>query len=471
MAQLLPAARVMVSESTARLNRLSSTHLAAALFFTTFAGQALRNLLGWPGYAIVVVALFIVTVMALGKRVAGTRLGYIPTPLILFVALCAASLTWSQYGTATLIGLVVQFAPTAAGVLVALTLSWQQLLDSLWSALKWILGLSLGFELFVATVIQKPFMPFWMPPGTHPDTFAWSTGHLFSLGPIQGIVANRNLLAFIALLAVIVLAIRLFERPALRRNTAVWLATATIVLMLTRSATVTIALFALVALAGVVALMRWIPNSLRRYLYPGGAVILLVALGALLVNQAKVFSFVGRESDMTNRIEIWSKVSSLAEHHPMFGWGWVGYWAPWVEPFDDLVVIDGTTYLQAHNALLDIWMQLGIAGVIIALCVAVTGGARAWRVAVSQVSRKGEREPFRAIRLLPLLLIAAMLIQSLTESRLLIEGNWLLFVLICCKVKADAPPRGSSKLFGTSERSIYYRNGHLAQVSHGHHRA
>ena len=54
----------------------------------------------------------------------------------------------------------------------------------------------------------------------------------------------------------------------------------------------------------------------------------------------------------------------LALERPWFGWGWVGYWQPWVEPFDGLAVRNGVEYLQAHNAWLDVWMQLGIVGLV-----------------------------------------------------------------------------------------------------------
>ena len=70
----------------------------------------------------------------------------------------------------------------------------------------------------------------------------------------------------------------------------------------------------------------------------------------------------GKSEDLTGRFDIWASVTGLAAQRPWFGWGWVGYWAPWVEPFDDLAVRKGVTYLQAHNAWLDVWLQLGIVG-------------------------------------------------------------------------------------------------------------
>ena len=70
----------------------------------------------------------------------------------------------------------------------------------------------------------------------------------------------------------------------------------------------------------------------------------------------------GKSDDLTGRLDIWNAVIGLAAQRPWFGWGWVGYWPPWVEPFDGLAVRNGVEYLQAHNAWLDVWLQLGIVG-------------------------------------------------------------------------------------------------------------
>ena len=51
------------------------------------------------------------------------------------------------------------------------------------------------------------------------------------------------------------------------------------------------------------------------------------------------------------------------------------------EPFDDLVVIRGVTYLQAHNAWLDVFLQLGVIGLIVLLALVLSTLARSWTIA------------------------------------------------------------------------------------------
>ncbi|MDO9395056.1 MAG: O-antigen ligase family protein, partial [Herbiconiux sp.] len=128
----------------------------------------------------------------------------------------------------------------------------------------------------------------------------------------------------------------------------------------------------------------------------------------------------------------------LAAQRPAFGWGWVSYWVPWVEPFTDLAVRKGVTYLQAHNAWLDVWLQLGIAGLVVFIALVVGASYRAWWFAVD-LPRDALGAPRAQVllTLAPALLLTALIAQSFFESRLLIEGGWALLVVIAVKTKLD----------------------------------
>ena len=71
--------------------------------------------------------------------------------------------------------------------------------------------------------------------------------------------------------------------------------------------------------------------------------------------------------------------------------------------------------------------------------------ARSWSFAVDREQRAPHAPlPYRALSLLPLGILTALLVQSLAESRLLVEFGMLLLVLIAVKTKrgdrADAAP-------------------------------
>ncbi len=134
-----------------------------------------------------------------------------------------------------------------------------------------------------------------------------------------------------------------------------------------------------------------------------------------------LLGLLGRSEDLTNRLDIWAIVVNLASQRPVAGWGWISYWAPWVEPYNDLVVIKGVTYYQAHNAWLDIFLQLGVIGLIVIGLLALTTIVRTWSFALD-----GPKDS----ALVPTALLVAILVQSLAESRLLIEIGWALLVIV-----------------------------------------
>jgi len=361
-----------------------------------------------------------------------------PKTITAFLLLATLSFAWSYYPGASAVGLALQFITTLAALFLAVTLTWPELLRTLAGALRWVLALSLAFELFVAVVIQNPVLPFFVDYGTTkvPNAFYWSRGLLLGGGPIEGIVANRNLLGFIALLAVIVFAVQLRAHTVKRTSGLIWLALAVGMLVLTRSATVTVSILAVVAALVFALWARTLHDQHRRPLYAVAAAGLVgvAAISALFSHQ--IFTLLGRSSDLTGRFDIWASVTQLASERPVFGWGWVSYWAPWVEPFNDLAVRKGVTYLQAHNAWLDVWLQLGIVGVILFAALVFSTLWRAWFLAVDR-PRLGvpNTEPFAVSALLPLLLLVALIAQSVAESRLLIESGWVILIVLAVVTK------------------------------------
>src|SRR5690606_36194070 len=119
-----------------------------------------------------------------------------------FLALAVLSIAWSAYRFESLLGVAAQLATTAAAVILAYMLSWQELLRTLASSLRYLIGLSLIFELWVSWFAQRPLMPWWLEQ-PQDDTLLllfWSRNVLFEGGPIQGIVASSVILGFLALI-------------------------------------------------------------------------------------------------------------------------------------------------------------------------------------------------------------------------------------------------------------------------------
>ncbi len=417
--------------------RLRSVRVAfaALMLFTLMAGDFWRNLLSWWGWGALVVLMLAGSTVALVTARASLR--RLPLALLAFIGLATVSVFWSFYPGATLIGAAATWATTVAAVFLAVLLSWAELLRALGIALRWILGLSVIFELAVALIVRHPILPFFTDYGNAklPKAFYWSRDLLIEGGRIQGIQGNANLLAFSALLAILVFGLQLAAKSTRRSTTLLWLAVAVVMMALTRSSTVLIAAIVTVAVLGVLLAVRATSGRARTAVYGGTLVLAAAALTAAFVFQGPLLTLLGKGEGLTGRVGIWNSVIQLAAQRPVFGWGWVSYWAPWVAPFDHLAVINGVTYLQAHDAWLDVWLQLGMVGVAVFAALAVIAFARSWRMAVDS----GTTRERSALALLPVLLLTALLVQSLAESRLLIESDWVLLVCCAIKTKPDAP--------------------------------
>ncbi|MFD4422725.1 O-antigen ligase family protein [Agromyces sp. NPDC058484] len=432
---------------------------ATFALFTVLAGQFWRNLLGWWGFGAVVLVVVGGGIALIVAERPAWRWRRIPKSTLAFLLIATLSLAWSFYPAASMLGLTITFVTTLVAVALALCLSWTRIVRHLAGAIKWVLGLSLVFELWVAIFVRGPVLPLFPDfdvDGELPDAFFWSRGLLFSGGPIEGIVASRNLLGMVALLGLIVFGALLAAGSVRRAQGIGWLVVSGVVMLLTRSATV-ILVGALVAVAlGFVVWARRVGPDRRRGVYWAAAGALVASVTLLVVFWGALLDLFGKSEDVTGRFDIWEAVTGLALERPWFGWGWIGYWQPWVEPFDGLAVRNGVEYLQAHNAWLDVWMQVGVVGLIAFASIVIGALWRSWFLAVDRPKdEQGRPLPHSAASLVPLLLLVALIGQSLAESRILVESGWLLLVAIAWSTKqrqwapeplpAEPPPVPASR--------------------------
>lgn len=408
---------------------------SAFVLFTGIAGDSLRNLLSWWGYGalvLLVVAGSLVLLISGRKRWTITSL---PLPLVAFMALATLSIAWSHYPLASLLGVTVQWFTTIAGLAVALTLEWKELLRVLGWVLRAILGLSYLFEFIVSAFIRHPVFPVWVTPDDPDDPaklLYWSRNLLFEGGKIQGIVGNSSLLAMVGLIALIVFSIQLASRSVGRLAGWGWIVVAAATIAITRSATVFVALAIVAVVAAAILLIRVVHQ--RRVLAYGAIALVVAGLVTVgLVFRAPLLVALGKSSTFTGRFDIWDKVIGLAEQRPAAGWGWISYWMPWVDPYDHLIVKGGVQVLHSHNAWLDVWLQLGVIGLVVFAALVLSTLARSWLLSVDGFGvRPGKPE---IIAMLPILVLVAQLVQSVAESRVLIEGGWMLLVIWAVKSK------------------------------------
>ncbi len=400
-------------------NQRRRAMLATWVVANAAAGDAVRNVIGYPMWAAMAVLTFIWVFIELGLL--RVRLQRMPVTVVAFVAMAVLSAIWAIAPGWSLVGSFVLIGTVASAVLIA-SLPYRLILDLTHWTMQGLLIASLLFEAFVALVLRRPLFPLWADyPADASGELHWSSGLLFEGGRIQGIMGNANLLGMVALVALVIAGCR--AAAGLDRWWPVWVALPILTHALTRSATV---LFA-TAMVGVltflvVAWVRWRGATFYR-IFGMAIAVGLALVGLIVANWNAVTEFLGRDADMTGRFDIWGRVIDLGLTSPVVGVGYLGYWLPWVEPFDTLGEMHGMVYLQAHNVWLDVFMQLGLVGVLL--------WAGIQYRAVSNCLGALYRAPVgeRALNAIPLLLWVALFVQGLAESRPWIEYGMMLLVI------------------------------------------
>lgn len=370
-----------------------------------------------------------------------------PLPLLTFLALATVSIFWSHYPGATALGLFTTWIIVVNAVALAVTFTWAELLRALGLVLRFVIGVSLLFELFVSLVLRERLLPFFGQPGVNYDSYdkipgmlMWSRNQLFDVfgdGRIQGILGNANSLGFLALLALIVFGIQLAARTVQRSWGILWIVLAAATILMTKSATVTLALAGVAVVLVIALLVRHAKTDRGRMItYAASTAALAAVVVIAFLLRSRVFELLGKSSDLTGRLGIWQKVIDLAQQRPAFGWGWVSYWVPWADPFHNLVFRSGVRQLQAHNTWLDVAFQLGLVGLIVFIALVGAALIKAWQHAVDR-PQKAPGAPLRhsAITLLPLLVLVALVVQSFAESRLITEYGFALLIVVAVKTK------------------------------------
>ncbi|TDN88406.1 O-antigen ligase family protein [Microbacterium sp. BK668] len=432
------------------------------VLFTALSGTAWVHAFGQPTAAVVAIGSGVLSLLlwlVIRPPVQWRRLPMFALAYVLWAALSIAWSAWAQTSALTWLLLLIT---TLQALFVGSVLTWRELVRAIASALKWVVALSFLFELFVSVVIGHAVMPGFQPrPEGEVDPIVyWSRDNLLDGGRIQGIVGNANLLGPLCLLAIIVFAIRLAAGAPRRVLLWLWIALSGFLMFRAGSATAYVAAAAVaVALVTVLLMRRARRPGERTPYYVAYAVVGVGGLVALWFLRGQLLTFVGRESDLTGREGIWDVVLAKAWENPWVGWGFATPWNPADPAFDGWIIDHGQSVMQAHNMWVDVFLQLGVIGVVI---VGLTYLAFVWRAWFFAVDRPRwdlrDDRPYSALSLLPTLVGAILLVQGISESSPLLLWGWMFVVMFSFKIK-QSPHIG----VGPAEQTLAIERGELTK--------
>jgi hypothetical protein len=106
----------------------------------------------------------------------------------------------------------------------------------------------------------------------------------------------------------------------------------------------------------------------------------------------------------------------------------VGHWRHDVHPFEAFSNFYDRTPTSGLNAFLDVWFQLGLAGLCLFVVLVALAFVRSWLLASKQRS---------TVYVWPALILVVLLSTALAESSILYEFGWLTFVICCVKAARE----------------------------------
>ena len=144
--------------ASGRRNALIGAYPTFALF-TLLAGQFWRNLLGWWGFGVIAGIVIVGAIVLLVQTKPTWTWRRVPKSTLVFLVIATLSIAWSFYPGASALGVLLTLVTTLVAVSLVLCLPWARFVRALSAAIKWVLALSLLFELWVAIFIREPLLP------------------------------------------------------------------------------------------------------------------------------------------------------------------------------------------------------------------------------------------------------------------------------------------------------------------------
>jgi O-antigen ligase len=157
----------------------------------------------------------------------------------------------------------------------------------------------------------------------------------------------------------------------------------------------------------------------------GGSIYVLSLVATMILTG------VGKDPTLSERTVIWAAVWDAIGQKPLLGYGYEAFWRGLQGASKNVVLIAGWNLSQAQSGYLDIWLQLGVLGVIalvLMILVAARDATLSFRCTSNPVFVRW-----------CIVVIACNLVYNIGESDFgYLRILWLLFVMACIGLKKEA---------------------------------
>jgi O-antigen ligase len=335
--------------------------------------------------------------------------------LWVLLALALASVTWSFGPSVTLRRSVALVGTMAIGIYLGTRYTREELFRILFWMLATVTVVSLLAGMFGTGVVGGPGA-------------AW-----------QGVFGSKNELGHVMALSAATAATYFMEPRGRRYWAGGTFVLAVALLVLSGSKGALVVLFAGLLIYPLSRLFRVRPGLAGTAALAAFAACGVVAT-TLAGNSDTVLNLLGRDATLTGRTPLWALIWERIKLRPWLGYGYGGFWLQWNPPSGDIwrvsMMTGGWLPPNGHNGFIDLWADLGIAGLGAFLVSFAANVARTLRLV---------RESASAVDLFPLLFLYLVVLSNLTESVLVTHNSliWLLYVALSIHLGLEA---GASRL-------------------------
>ncbi|KQZ82085.1 lipid A core--O-antigen ligase [Microbacterium sp. Root166] len=379
-----------------------------------FASYAIERVAGRVTLVSIIVGLCVIGAGVLvARREEISFLRLVPTTLVMFVGWAFASIFWSSDTTTSFWSWLTMASLAFLAVVIGHVRDTLQTARALGDVLRVLLAVSLAVEVLSGVLLDIPF------------AFLGVQGNLAQLGPVQGIFGTRNMLGFVAVLALITFLIEYRTQSVRPGLSFVSVVLAGGLAAFSDSPTVLVLAVGVGLAVGALALVRHTRPERRVALQWGLGALVVVGVIVGYLARHPIIAWLGAGTDFSMRVNLWNLMVDLLRSHPVEGWGWYGVWSPREQPFININFRLDTDHATGLNAYFDVLLQLGWVGLILFLSLAGIALVRSWLAASERRSVIYAWTP---------LILIALLIDSMFESFTLTGVGWMMLVL--CAVRA-----------------------------------
>lgn len=251
-------------------------------------------------------------------------------------------------------------------------------------------------------------------------------------GAFRGVFTHKNAMGLYLFLTAMLMVVGARTGVVSPRVATLALATVAALVVPTKSSTALLLLVLLVALhlpLAVAGLPRQLAAIGLTFL---GLAALAVGLPLFLARN-RIFMAFGRDPTLTGRTEVWAFVQGLIDQRPLLGYGYAAMFER-KEVTDHLFNAVGWAAPNAHNGYLELWLGIGLIGLVLAVGLLALALVRAWRCIMV--------DPRSIAGCLAYFYIPLYLFRNFSESDLVAQTDltWIVAVLAALLVRRTTMP-------------------------------